>query len=94
MQAVVKTWFKELCKAHRDRKLTFLYLANDVCQNSKKKNPEISKEFGVAMKKVMEHLSVVHLDEKTVKAVARLLKIWKDRLDINSKAFISKQIDD
>ena len=27
------------------RKLTFLYLANDVIQNSKKKGPEFSQEF-------------------------------------------------
>ena len=27
------------------RKLTFLYLANDVIQNSKKKGPEFNREF-------------------------------------------------
>ncbi len=28
-----------------DKKLTFLYLANDVIQNSKRKGPEFSQEF-------------------------------------------------
>ena len=79
-QAIVKLWFKELGKAKPNaRKLTFLYLANDVSQNSKKKHPEYSKEFGTVMKQVLEHLAVIELDGKTVKAIERLLKIWQDR---------------
>jgi len=79
-QSIVKCWFKELGKAKpNSRKLTFLYLANDVSQNSKKKHPEYSKEFGSVMKPVLEHLSVIDLEEKTIKAIERLLKIWQDR---------------
>ena len=48
-------------------------------QNSKKKHPEYSKEFGSVMKPVLEHLAVIDLEEKTVKAIERLLKIWQDR---------------
>ena len=33
-------------------KLTLLYLANDVVQNCRKKQPEIEAEFGLVMKKV------------------------------------------
>ena len=79
-QSIVKCWFKELGKAKpNSRKLTFLYLANDVSQNSKKKHPEYSKEFGTVMKPVLEHLAVIELDDKIVKAIERLLKIWQDR---------------
>ena len=79
-QSIVKCWFKELGKAKPNaRKLTFLYLANDVSQNSKKKHPEYSKEFGTVMKPVLEHLAVIDLDDKIVKAIERLLKIWQDR---------------
>lgn len=79
-QTIVKCWFKELGRAKPNaRKLTFLYLANDVSQNSKKKHPEYSKEFGTVMKPVLEHLSVIDLDGKIVKAIERLLKIWQDR---------------
>ena len=79
-QSIVKCWFKELGKAKPNtKKLTFLYLANDVSQNSKKKHPEYSKEFGTVMKPVFEHLAVIELDIKTVKAVERLVKIWQDR---------------
>lgn len=79
--SIVKIWFKELGKSPTgNRKLTMLYLANDVVQNSKKKHPEISKEFGSVMVKVMSHLShVKDIDAKTVKSVARLLTIWQDR---------------
>lgn len=78
-QLVVKTWFKQLAVISNQKKLAFLYLANDVVQNSKKKYPEYSAEFGRVMKKVMEHLSVIHLDESTVKGIGRLLKIWQER---------------
>jgi len=79
--SIVKVWFKELGKSPTaTRKLTLLYLANDVVQNSKKKHPEIAKEFGSVMVKVMSHLShVKDIDAKTVKSVARLLSIWQDR---------------
>jgi len=79
-KSMVKMWFKELGKTQTSRKLTFLYLANDVVQNSKEKHPEIAKEFGGVMGKVVEHLGYIKdLDGKTIKAVARLLSIWQDR---------------
>lgn len=85
-QTIVKCWFKELGKAKPNaRKLTFLYLANDVSQNSKKKHPEYSKEFGTVMKPVFEHLAVIDIDVKIVKAIERLLKIWQDRNIFESK---------
>ena len=74
-QAVVKVWHAGLLRAADSRKLTFLYLANDVVQNSKKKHPEIAKEFGSVMKKVTDHLSGLELDLKTVGSIERLLKV-------------------
>lgn len=38
------------------RKLTYMYLANDVIQNSKKKGPEFSKEFLSVMKSCFDHI--------------------------------------
>merc|ERR1711881_93839 len=64
----VAVWHKELVKTSNNRKLTFLYLANDVVQNSRKKAPEFSKEFGAVLTKVFEHLASLKLDEKTVKS--------------------------
>ena len=59
--AIVKTWYREFGKVpSASRKLAFLYLANDVVQNSKKKYPELfAKEYGGIMKKVLEQLAVM-----------------------------------
>jgi len=88
-QAIVRTWFKELVKTSKDRKLTFMYLANDAVQNAKKKHPEYVKEFGVHMKKVFEHLVSANFDEKTKGSIGRLIKIWRERQIFDEK----RQID-
>ena len=74
-----------MTKVANHKKLTFLYLANDVVQNGKKKCPEYPSEFGSVMKRVMEHLAVLTLEEKTVKSIGRLLKIWKERIIFDPK---------
>jgi len=93
-QSIVKVWFQEFGKApNGNRKLTLLYLANDVVQNSKKKHPEIAKEFGAVMVPVVTHLSVIKdIDAKTVQSIARLLSIWQDRniFDAKVQAEIAK----
>jgi len=76
---IVNVWYKELYKASNSRKLTFLYLANDVVQNSRKKAPEYAKEFGGSLKKVLDHLTKLKLDDKTIKSISRLLQIWAER---------------
>ncbi|KAJ3660534.1 hypothetical protein Zmor_004977 [Zophobas morio] len=74
---VVKLWSKELLKAKDSKKLTFMYLANDVIQNSRKKGPEYGQEFGVHLKKAFEHMS--EAEEKTINSLERLLSIWSER---------------
>ncbi|KAJ8919894.1 hypothetical protein NQ315_006423 [Exocentrus adspersus] len=74
---VVKIWIRELIKAKESKKLTFMYLANDVIQNSRKKGPEYGEEFGKHLKKAFEHMS--RSDEKTKNSLDRLLTIWNDR---------------
>ena len=54
-KAIVRRWTHAITHAAAHKKLTQLYLANDVVQNSKKKYPEIAKEFGLVMKKVGVH---------------------------------------
>lgn len=76
---IVKTWYKDLLKAKDSKKLTFMYLANDVIQNSRKKGPEFGKEFGVILAKAFEHLSSVGYDEKMKSSLSRLLAIWGER---------------
>ena len=61
------------------RKLTFMYLANDVIQNSKKKGPEFGKEFGGILRKAFECMAVPESDDKTRKSIERILQIWEER---------------
>lgn len=39
------------------RRLTLVYLANDVIQNSRKKGPEFTKEFSAALKPAFEFVA-------------------------------------
>jgi regulator of Ty1 transposition protein 103 len=65
--------------AKDNRKLTFMYLANDVIQNSKKKGPEFGKEFGNVLRKAFENMAVPESDDKTRKSIERILQIWEER---------------
>lgn len=42
--------------AQVSRKLTFLYLANDVIQNSKKKGPEFTQDFAPIIVDAFKHV--------------------------------------
>ncbi|KAE8747900.1 hypothetical protein FOCC_FOCC005513 [Frankliniella occidentalis] len=77
-QNIVKTWFKELLKAKDSKKLTYMYLANDVIQNSKKKGPEFGKEFGNVLRKSFDAVASSG-DEKTSNSLDRILTIWDER---------------
>ncbi|XP_068618543.1 regulation of nuclear pre-mRNA domain-containing protein 1B isoform X2 [Battus philenor] len=77
--AVVKTWFKELLKAKDSKQLTFMYLANDVIQNSKKKGPEYGKEFGEVLVESFKHMAKTGITTKTKNSLHRILSIWQER---------------
>lgn len=66
-----------LLSAKENRKLTYMYLANDVIQNSKKKGPEFGKEFELLLPKAFEHMK--RFDEKTRDKLIRLINIWEER---------------
>lgn len=75
---IVATWKKLLVQVAQPRKLTFLYLANDVIQNSKKKGPEFSQEFEGVLPYAFHHV-LKDADEKTRGSCIRLLNIWQER---------------
>ncbi|CAK6951164.1 regulation of nuclear pre-mRNA domain-containing protein 1B [Scomber scombrus] len=75
---IVKVWHRELKKAKTTRKLTFLYLANDVIQNSKKKGPEFTKDFESVLVDACSHVASGG-DDNCKKHMERLLNIWKER---------------
>ncbi|XP_063244707.1 regulation of nuclear pre-mRNA domain-containing protein 1B [Bacillus rossius redtenbacheri] len=82
---IVKVWFKELLKADYSRKLTLMYLANDVIQNSKKKGPEFGKEFATVLKRAFENIDIPENDKKIKRNIERLLQIWEERGVYDSK---------
>lgn len=76
---IVKTWLKELIStAKPERKLTFIYLANDILQNSRKKGTEYMKEFAEPLNEAIEN-TAKYSDEKIRFTLERILNIWKDR---------------
>merc|ERR1712029_243450 len=54
-------------------------------QNSRKKHPEVSKEFGTVMKATFAHLAASNFDLKTQKSLNRLISIWKERQTFDKK---------
>ncbi|XP_028909777.1 regulation of nuclear pre-mRNA domain-containing protein 1A isoform X2 [Ornithorhynchus anatinus] len=64
--------------AKPNRKLTFLYLANDVIQNSKRKGPEFTKDFAPVIVEAFKHVSS-ETDENCKKHLGRVLSIWEER---------------
>lgn len=76
---IVKTWIKELQKVSSSKKLTFMYLANDVIQNSKKKGPEFGKEYEHVLLKAFKLIAGSGPEEKTIHSLNRILNIWGER---------------
>uniref|UniRef100_A0A9J7ZVM6 Proton-coupled zinc antiporter SLC30A8 n=1 Tax=Cyprinus carpio carpio TaxID=630221 RepID=A0A9J7ZVM6_CYPCA len=77
-KTIVKVWYNELKKAQVSRKLTFLYLANDVIQNSKRKGPEFTQDFSPVIVDAFKHVSSEG-DESCKKQLGRVLSIWQER---------------
>ncbi|XP_066572097.1 regulation of nuclear pre-mRNA domain-containing protein 1A [Amia ocellicauda] len=77
-KTIVTVWFNELRKAKISRKLTFLYLANDVIQNSKRKGPEFTKDFAPVIMDAFKHVSSEG-EEGCKKHLGRVLSIWQER---------------
>jgi len=88
---VVKVWYKNLKSQAVSRKLTSMYLANDVVQNSKKKGPEYAKEFGLVLKKAFDHLASIEFEEKTIMSLMRLINIWQERQIFDKKTLYDIQ---
>ncbi|KAL4629755.1 regulation of nuclear pre-mRNA domain-containing protein 1A isoform X1 [Arapaima gigas] len=77
-KTIVSVWYRELLKAKVSRKLTFLYLANDVIQNSKRKGPEFTQDFAPVIVDAFKHVSNEG-EEGCKKHLDRVLSIWQER---------------
>ncbi|CAN0280644.1 unnamed protein product [Lampetra planeri] len=77
-RSVVQVWHRELKRAKPSRKLTFLYLANDVIQNSKKKGPEFGRDFGPVLVDAFGHVAR-EAEDSCKRPMERVLAIWQER---------------
>jgi len=75
---IVTTWFTELQRVKPKKKMALMYLANDILQNSRKKGPEYSKEFGNVLPNAFTHCCVDQ-DDATKETLKRILGIWLER---------------
>ncbi|GAB4834954.1 hypothetical protein Ancab_033221 [Ancistrocladus abbreviatus] len=81
---IVETWERSFNSSPKEQCVSFLYLANDILQNSRRKGGEYVNEFWkvlpAALKNVYEHG-----DEHGRKTVLRLVDIWEERKVFGSR---------
>lgn len=85
-KTIVSVWLRELLNEKKqDRKLTFIYLANDILQNSRKKGTEYMNEFTLNILLEAIQNTAIKADSKMRFTLERILNIWKDRKLFNDK---------
>lgn len=87
-KTIVQVWLREMQRVRASHRLTFMYLANDVIQNSKKKGPEFTKDFATVLPDAYK-FATKDAEEKVKKSVDRILGIWEERA-VYSKHFIEQ----
>ncbi|XP_068660808.1 uncharacterized protein [Aristolochia californica] len=81
---VVETWEKLFNSCQKEQCVPFLYLANDILQNSRRKGSEFVNEFWKVLPKVLKDV-VENGDEQGKSVVARLVDIWEERKVFGSR---------
>lgn len=78
-QQIVDVWYQQLLKSPKERKLLFVFLGNDIIQNSKRKGTEFCKEYERVLTGALAHVYSSCDDNKTISQVDRIINIWKER---------------
>ncbi|XP_057800500.1 uncharacterized protein LOC131015984 isoform X2 [Salvia miltiorrhiza] len=87
---VVETWDRQFHCAPREQRLAFLYLANDILQNSRRKGAEFVAEFWKVLPDSLRDV-IEHGDEFAKSAALRLISIWEERKVFGSRGQILKE---
>jgi regulator of Ty1 transposition protein 103 len=74
----VQIWAEELAKQIPQRKLFFLYLANDLIQTAKKKQTGFDTAFQLVLPTCFEE-SFKFVHEEVKQKVGKILQVWKER---------------
>ena len=71
---IVETWNSLFNSSQKEWRVSFLYLANDILQNSRRKGSEFVNEFWKVLPEALRHV-YENGDEQGKKAVTRLVDI-------------------
>lgn len=72
---IVETWDKVFSSSQREQRVSFLYLSNDILQNSRRKGSEFVNEFWKVLPAALRHV-YENGDEYGKKAVTRLVCLF------------------
>lgn len=86
---VVETWDRQFHCSPREQRLAFLYLANDILQNSRRKGAEFVGEFWKVLPDALRDV-IENGDEFGRNAALRLINIWEERKVFGSRGQILK----
>lgn len=87
---VVETWDRQFHSSPREQRLAFLYLANDILQNSRRKGSEFVGEFWKVLPDALRDV-IQNGDEFGRNAALRLISIWEERKVFGSRGQILKE---
>ncbi|XP_054813206.1 uncharacterized protein LOC129313807 isoform X2 [Prosopis cineraria] len=87
---VVETWDRQFHCSPREQRLAFLYLANDILQNSRRKGSEFVGEFWRVLPYALRDV-INNGDEFGRNAALRLIGIWEERKVFGSRGQILKE---
>ncbi|XP_020591000.1 regulation of nuclear pre-mRNA domain-containing protein 2 [Phalaenopsis equestris] len=87
---VVEIWDRQFHHSPREQRLSFLYLANDILQNSRRKGVEFVNEFWKVLPDALNDL-IEKGDDFGRKAALRLVDIWEDRKVFGSRGRVLKE---
>lgn len=87
---VVETWERQFHSSPRDQRVSFLYLANDILQNSRRKGSEFVGEFWKVLPDALSDV-LEKGDEFGRNAALRLIDIWEERKVFGSRGQILKE---
>ncbi|XP_044503314.1 regulation of nuclear pre-mRNA domain-containing protein 1B [Mangifera indica] len=87
---VVETWDRQFHCSPCEQRLAFLYLANDILQNSRRKGSEFVGEFWKVLPDALRDV-MDNGDEFGRNAARRLINIWEERKVFGSRGQILKE---
>lgn len=83
-QRVVETWDKQLRELSKEQRVPFLYLANDILQNSRRRGLEFVREFWKVLPGALKDV-IEKGDSHSHTVVFRLVDIWDERKVFGSR---------